>query len=192
MCGAPEEPHDHREYDISTTARSPAGSSPERGTAPGPAPGRSSYLASAHRPNPCAPRFRCSGAARLSCANRAHSVRKRGPTVFLWCGRHWLQAHLAAKAQETAAVVRFITPISGGGTADNRPSLGKSVEEKEDISNVQRGKEWLDICFYGQKGTDCSAVGGQCLGFPPRLLPFSANLRRRDRHQSTEMGAAPF
>ena len=41
-----------------------------------------SYPASAHRPSPCAPRFRCSGAARSGCANRAHSVRKRGPTVF--------------------------------------------------------------------------------------------------------------
>ena len=166
----------------------PPGSSPELGTAPGPAPGRPQLPSLGHRPGPCAPRFRCSGAARLGCANRAHSVRKRGPTVFFWV--FLVRNALICSASGgpclgTRRVVSTIAPIPGGGTAINRPLLHILIIKKGRAGSAQRGKGRPDSRFYGQEGTDCSAAGRQCPGFPPRLLPFTANLRWRDRYQSS-------
>ena len=62
-----------------------------------------------------------------------------------------IAAHLAANAQELAAVVSISAPIFGDGTATNRPFLHISIMKKGRAGSAQRGKEWPELLLWSER-----------------------------------------
>ena len=125
----------------SNTVRSPAGLEP--GAWDRPWTGARSPPATRPRPTapaPCAPRFHCSGAARLSCANRAHSVRKRGPAVFLWCGRPDLQRIWRPRPRNPPQLFRLLRqyPAAEQPLIDRNCTFDHKKKEKPQYSAWER------------------------------------------------------
>ena len=145
----------------STTARSPAGLEP--GAWDRPWTGARSPPATRPRPTapaPCAPRFHCSGAARLSCANRAHSVRKRGPTVFLWCGRPDLQRIWRPRPRNPPQLFRLVRqyPAAEPPPIDRYCTFDHEKKEEPAVRSV--GKNGQTVAFMVRKALIAAQPAG--------------------------------